>query len=153
MSSLPVREAARAVVLDRDLRVLLLHYAENGGFWTTPGGSLEPGEDYPAAVLRELHEEVGAEKVDLGDQIAERVQEHPVAGRHVRQVEKYFLVRASADGLDPSRATQPDTIRSSRWWTLAELRSTTETVYPLGLAELLAGILTHGAPRPPVILH
>ncbi|QDN54185.1 NUDIX domain-containing protein [Streptomyces sp. S1D4-20] len=149
MSSLPVREAARAVVLDADLRVLLLRYPENGGFWATAGGSLEPDEDYPAAVLRELREEVGAEKVDLDGQIAERVQEHPVSGQQVRQVERYFLVHASADGIDPSRASQPDTIRSSRWWTLAELHSSTETVDPLGLAELLA----HGTPRSPVILH
>lgn len=140
-------------MLDTDLRVLLLRYAENGGFWATPGGSLESGEGYPAAVLRELREEVGAEKVDLGEQIAERVQEHPVAGQQVRQIERYFLVRASADGIDPSKATQPDTVRSSRWWTLTELRSTTETVYPLGLAELLADIRAHGAPCPPVILH
>jgi ADP-ribose pyrophosphatase YjhB (NUDIX family) len=124
-----------------------------GGFWATPGGSLEPGEDYPAAVLRELREEVGAEKVDLGEHITERVQEHPVGGQQVRQVERYFLVRASADGIDPSKASQPDTIRSSRWWTLAELRSSTEAAYPLGLAQLLAGILDHGAPHPPVVLH
>ncbi|WP_415939922.1 hypothetical protein [Streptomyces sp. 039-1] len=34
----PVRDAARAVLLDADQRVLLLRYDENGGFWATPGG-------------------------------------------------------------------------------------------------------------------
>ncbi|MEV8527120.1 hypothetical protein AB0451_23560 [Streptomyces sp. NPDC052000] len=43
MGALPLREAARAVVLDADQRVLLLRYDENGGFWATPGDSLEPG--------------------------------------------------------------------------------------------------------------
>ncbi|MEU6351610.1 NUDIX domain-containing protein [Streptomyces sp. NPDC047072] len=152
MTTAPRREAARAVVLDADLRVLLVRYDEDAGFWATPGGSLEPGEDHPTAVLRELREEVGALKADLGDQIAERVVDHPVGGRLVRQIEKYFLVRAAAGDIDPSRATRPDSIRSSRWWTLDELRSTGETVYPHGLAQLIAGVLADGTPRRPVAL-
>ncbi|MEV5778577.1 NUDIX hydrolase [Streptomyces antimycoticus] len=51
MSTLPLREAARAVVLDSWQRVLLLAYDENGSFWAIPGGRSEPGEDYPTAVL------------------------------------------------------------------------------------------------------
>jgi ADP-ribose pyrophosphatase YjhB (NUDIX family) len=152
MSTPPLREAARAVVLDTDLRVLLLKYDENGGFWATPGGRLEPGEGYPAAVLRELGEELGAENVAVGDEVAVRIQDHLVGGQQVRQVEKYFLVWATADDMDPSRATQTDNIRASRWWTLDELRSTDETVYPLGLADLIADVLTEGAPEQPVVL-
>ncbi|MFD3381967.1 NUDIX domain-containing protein [Streptomyces sp. NPDC058697] len=60
-----MREAARAIVLDAEDRLLLLRYDENGGFWATPGGSLEDGEDYATATLRELHEELGIdEKTD-----------------------------------------------------------------------------------------
>jgi len=131
---------------------LLLAYDENGGFWATPGGSLEPGEDYPTAVLRELGEELGATNVTLIAQVAERSQDHPVRGHQVRQVEKYFLTRIEASELDPARATQTDNIRTSRWWTLQELRGTTETVYPLGLADLIADLLKHGAPEQPTVL-
>lgn len=152
MTTAPVREAARAVVLDANLRVLLVRYDEAAGFWATPGGSLEQGEDHPAAVLRELREEVGAVNVDLGEQIAERVADHAVDGRRVRQIERYFLVQAGAGDIVPSRATQPDNIRSSRWWTLDELRSTGETVYPRGLAQLITGVLTDGTPRQPIVL-
>lgn len=152
MTTVYRREAARAVVLDAHLRVLLVRYDEDGGFWATPGGGLEPGEDYPTAVLRELREEVGVLKAGLGDQIAERVVDHPVSGRLVRQVERYFLVRAAAGDVDPSRATQPDSIRSSRWWTLDELRSTGERVYPRGLAQLIAVVLAGGPPGRPVVL-
>ncbi len=152
MSTLPLRKAARAVVLDTDRRVLLLHYDENNGFWATPGGSLEPGEDYPTAVLRELREELGAEKVDLGAQIAERSKDHPVGGIRVRQVEKYFLARIALADIDPDRATQTDNIRSHRWWTLENLRTTRDTVYPLGLSELIADVLAEGPPQRPTIL-
>jgi ADP-ribose pyrophosphatase YjhB (NUDIX family) len=124
---------------------LLLRYDENDGFWATPGGSLEPGEDYTTAVIRELREELGAE-------IAERRQDHPVGGRQVRQIEKYFLVRVAPADLDPDRATRTDNIRAHRWWTLDELRTTRQTVYPLGLADLVANVLTDGTPKRPVVL-
>ncbi|MEW2615136.1 NUDIX domain-containing protein [Streptomyces sp. NPDC047880] len=152
MSAPPLRKAARAVAIDAHRRVLLLHYAEVGGFWATPGGGLEPDEDYPTAVLRELGEELGAANVTLVAQVAERCQDHAVAGQLVRQVEKYFLARIEASDVDPARATQTDNIRARRWWTLQELRDTRETVYPRGLADLIADLLSHGPPEQPTVL-
>jgi 8-oxo-dGTP pyrophosphatase MutT (NUDIX family) len=153
-STPPVREAARAIILDEDQRVLLLRYDENRGFWATPGGSLEDGEDHAAATLRELREELGIDEkaVELGVQLAERSKDHLVGGREVRQVERYFLTRVSPGDVDPARATQPDNIREYRWWTQGELRSTSETVYPLGLADLVAAVAEGRTPTQPVVL-
>ena len=56
MNRLPVRLAARVVLLDPDDRVLLMRYDDgppNGSHWTTPGGGLNEGEDYPDDALRE----------------------------------------------------------------------------------------------------
>lgn len=153
-STPPVREAARAIVLDEDQRVLLLRYDENGGFWATPGGSLEEGEDHATATLRELREELGidAATVELGMQLAERSKDHLVGGREVRQVERYFLARVSPGDVRPERATQPDNIREYRWWTQDELRSTAETVYPQGLADLIAAVAEGRTPNRPIVL-
>ncbi|MDX3761930.1 NUDIX hydrolase [Streptomyces mirabilis] len=90
--------------------------------------------------------------MELGPQLAERTKDHLVGGREVRQVELYFLARVSAADVDPARAPQPDNIRAYRWWTLAELRNTQQTVHPVGLADLVA---TGAAGRPlkqPVVL-
>jgi ADP-ribose pyrophosphatase YjhB (NUDIX family) len=154
MTPMPLRAAARVIALDGTQRVLLLRYDENGGFWATPGGSLDSGEDHIAAVRRELREELGIDegRVELGAQLAERGKDHKVGGRDVRQVERYYLAHLAAADIDPARATQPDSIRARRWWTLDELRSTRETVYPAGLSDLIAGILTAGVPERPVIL-
>ena len=153
-STPPLREAARAIVMDADDRVLLLRYDENGGFWATPGGSLEEGEDHATATLRELGEELGVDEkaVELGPQLAERTKDHLVGGREVRQVELYFLTRVSAADIDPARATQPDNIREHRWWTLTELRTAQETVYPVGLADLVAAVAAGRTPHQPVVL-
>ncbi len=49
------RVAAIATYADR----ILLHRAETDPFWSLPGGSIRPGESSPAALHREMQEELG----------------------------------------------------------------------------------------------
>jgi len=53
-----------AVVVDDD-RLLLVRRAQppSAGFWSVPGGRVEPGETLAQAVVRELAEETGLEGV------------------------------------------------------------------------------------------
>ncbi|MET7778065.1 NUDIX domain-containing protein [Streptomyces mirabilis] len=152
MPSLQLREAARVIVLDSDNRVLLLSYAENGGFWATPGGSLEPGETYQAAALRELREELGVTEVSLGPELAVRTKEHLVGGKPARQVERYFVTVVAPGTVDSALATQPDAIRAWRWWTITDIRETSQTIYPAGLANLVSRFLQDGPPSAPAEL-
>ncbi|MHB1431145.1 MAG: NUDIX hydrolase [Streptosporangiaceae bacterium] len=152
MTTPALREAARAILLDPDDRVMLLRYDENGGFWATPGGSLEPGETPRQAVIRELREELGVSHVDLGPHLATRTKDHQVAGRDVRQAEQYYLARVRPENVDPQSAANPDNIQEWRWWSLAELTATSQTVYPAELTELLRGILASGPPPAPLTL-
>lgn len=51
-------------LIDRDSRVLLAQRPEGksmAGLWEFPGGKVEPGETPEAALVRELHEELGIE--------------------------------------------------------------------------------------------
>ncbi len=148
----PLREAARAIVLGPDDRVMLLRYDENGGFWATPGGSLEPGETHRQAVVRELREELGIRHVALGPHLATRTKDHPVAGQDVRQAEHYYLARVQPENVQPQSAANPDNIQEWRWWTLAELTATCQTVYPAGLADVVRDILASGPPAAPLTL-
>ena len=55
---------AAVVLIDPDGRILLAQRPEGksmAGLWEFPGGKVEPGESPEAALVRELHEELGIE--------------------------------------------------------------------------------------------
>ena len=60
------RLAARAVLMDGDGRVALMH-ARVSNYYKLPGGGVEEGEDMHLALAREIMEEVGAKAEVLGD--------------------------------------------------------------------------------------
>ena len=80
------RHAARAFVLDGERRVLLLrwqHPLTGEVWWITPGGRIDEGENAPAAIRRELVEEIGLD-VDPGRVVWTREHVLLLTGRIVQ---------------------------------------------------------------------
>ena len=62
MTDLPVRIVVAVALVDIDGRVLIAQRPEGkamAGLWEFPGGKLQDGETPEAALIRELHEELG----------------------------------------------------------------------------------------------
>jgi len=145
---LPLREGVRAVVLDDDDRILLVHFQfPDWTLWATPGGGVEPGETLDVAIRRELHEEVGLVDVELGPIIWERTHIFPFAefsGQH----EKFFLVRTSTNVISPSFSQQEllaERLTAARWWSVREIREASDERFaPRQLASLLVTLLQQG---------
>ena len=141
------RPSSRLLVINSDHRVLLFRFNHKIGpwagrtFWATPGGGLDPGESYEEAARRELLEETGLRRDDIGPQVAQRMAQFQTPeGELITADERFFLVRV--EGLDVSdahwTALEREVMAEHRWWSLSELRDTTEQVWP----EDLAGLLT-----------
>jgi ADP-ribose pyrophosphatase YjhB (NUDIX family) len=147
---LPLREGVRAVVLDDDDRILLVHFQfPDWTLWATPGGGVEPGETLDVAIRRELLEEVGLVDVELGPIIWERTHIFPFAefsGQH----EKFFLVRTSTNVISPSFSQQEllaERLTAARWWSVQEIREASDERFaPRQLASLLETLLRQGPP-------
>jgi 8-oxo-dGTP pyrophosphatase MutT (NUDIX family) len=171
-STLPWREAVRAVVLDPDLRILMVHFDFvhtdiPNGFWACPGGGKDPGESDEVALRRELREEIGLDIDDIGRPIWDKNYTWP-AGPFSGQHDVFYLVRT--DAFDPmgtlgARALKAEHVDGIRWWDWDELQATEArfagadpatpgyTVFsPRSIVTLLRDLHDYGRPGKPVIL-
>lgn len=151
--SLRIRSSARLIVIDKAHRVLLFRFRHKTGalagqdHWATPGGGLEPGENYEQAAVRELREETGMTMLPPDQYVAERrfVLQLP-DGEHVISNERYFVVRTESTHVRDSQRTSHEkrVMAEHKWWSLEELRTTTDIVWPKELATWLLSAIKEG---------
>jgi ADP-ribose pyrophosphatase YjhB (NUDIX family) len=150
------RDAARALVLDPDDRVLLVHFEnpDTGAvFWTTPGGGLDPGEGFEDGLRRELREETGLGEVAFGPVVWKRREVFEWGGKTLDQRERIVLVRVPRFAPRPELSAEQlaaEGVDGIRWWTLGEIERSGELFYPTRLAHFLRRLLEHGPPAAPI---
>ncbi|SBT37696.1 NUDIX hydrolase [Micromonospora narathiwatensis] len=148
------RRAARVLLVDASDRVLLFAGTDPGrpghAYWFTPGGGLRPGESPAEGAARELAEETGLRLAPaaLGVPVRAETVEFPFDGVWYRQEQEFFLVRVPSWEVDTAGFDEIEraSVSGHRWWSAAELAATVERYYPPDLPELLARVLTGGAP-------
>ena len=115
-----------AIVLDEEDRVLLGRAAAQDpswhrDYWEFPQGGLQEGESEEAAVLRELQEEIGTDRVEILARSGRLYhydwsKEH--RGKH-GQEQRYFLLRLTElTNLTP----EPEEFSELRWVSWDQLR-------------------------------
>jgi 8-oxo-dGTP pyrophosphatase MutT (NUDIX family) len=144
------RTAARLIVQNGLGGVLLVRFQGDGEhWWATPGGGLDGDESLAEAAHREAVEELGVPVV-LRDEVWRRTATFTsLSGVLTEQTEHYFRAEVNDNHISPDlRRLRDEGVTDVRWWTLDEMSTTKETIYPDGLCDLLAGLPDHpvGAP-------
>jgi 8-oxo-dGTP pyrophosphatase MutT (NUDIX family) len=161
MAETPVfRPTARLLVVDPDDRVLLFSSAnaDGGTWWFTPGGGIHRGETVTQAAVRELSEETGfaCAEDELGPVVA--TSSALWRGDHDRTLflgaHSFFFLRVPKPVIDTGGQEEFERsfITGHRWWTLDELRTTTDDVRPPVLADLLGRLVGGDIPDRPIRL-
>jgi len=157
VSELRLRQAARAIVLDPDDRILLVRFSfdhPEREVWAAPGGGIAEGETDEEAVRRELVEEAGLEAAELGPMIW--IRTHVVSfgrGRWDGQQERYFVVRSPCFEPGPHMSwaeLRTEGVTAIRWWTLDELEAAEELFAPRRLPALARSLIEDGPPSEPI---
>ena len=107
-------------------------------------GNCDPGEPEEVSAARELQEETGFLVDVVGAPVHLRRTRFEFEGSTYDQEEHFFVAAVEVLQLDDSGWTDVErrVIVEHRWWALAELRTTGQTVYPEELADLLTELLT-----------
>ncbi len=140
----------RALVIDDDDHVLLVHFdAEGrwvpGGFWSCPGGGMEPGEEPEAALRRELWEEVGLADPDVQGAVWRLTRFFELHGFD-GQTDVTYLVRTPRFEPRPQVDLEAEGVSGVRWFSPAELAQGAVTFSPRDLEDQLARVLADGVP-------
>lgn len=139
------RTTVRVLLTDDAGRTLLFEDSDPGlgdaRWWVTPGGGIDEGENEVEAAVREVSEETGL-RLDpsaLLGPVARRHVVHGYTDRVIEQDEAFYLARVPHFEVDTSAHTPDEklTLQQHRWWTMEELRSTDDWVWPNELVELL----------------
>ncbi|MGW4552468.1 NUDIX hydrolase [Streptomyces sp. NPDC004365] len=145
--TLTERWTSRVLLVDDDDRLLLLCGRDprrpGARWWFTVGGAVEEGESYLQAAVREVLEETALRlPVErLGPVVWTRQAIFSVDGRGFDQYEEYRVARVTpAEAREMNIGTE-EARYGHRWWSMAELATTAETVRPKKMASLLPGVL------------
>lgn len=155
-------ESARALLVDPQDRVLLMRLASGRvaleptasrqTFWLTPGGSLQSGESFENALLREIFEETGLRLSHPGQWIWTSPKRIVRDGRSVDTLARVYIQRVPSFEPMPTALTveERESFCEFRWWSIDEIAASSETFVPRQLAFLLKPLLTSAWPAEPL---
>lgn len=162
----PVRRSVRVVLLNDRRQVLLLCMDDprmrsvgesyRGRFWTLIGGQIERDETVLQAAAREVFEETGIREADVEFGPVVWFEELDLVMRDgpTRVKQQFVVGRTSASTLTLAHLTEeePEVVKRIAWFSLEEVRTSAETIYPVLLPLHLPRIIAGDYPEQPLDL-
>ncbi len=168
MAQLPVRNSVR-VLLFNEKQELLLICAEDPNtttmagkkygrrFWFTVGGQIEKGETLEEAAYREIFEETGIVQsdVELGPIVWYGAFDLIVFGTPSHLKQRFIVAHTRQNVITHAHLTQEEqaVVKESGWFSLEQIRTCPEVIYPVLLPHYLPPILAKKYPKEPLELN
>jgi 8-oxo-dGTP pyrophosphatase MutT (NUDIX family) len=155
---LPVRRAARVLLVDPENRVLLFRSGprpDGHAYWYPVGGEVEAGESFESAVVREAAEETGLVGLELGPEVLARRFVFPWREVVYDAQERWWLARVPpfSPEFDGMEQLEIGEFSDCRWLSLSDLaavRAAGDILTPANLLELLPPWLAGEYPAEPI---
>ena len=160
MSNLEIRNSIKIILLNPENKILLIGTDDssikdkdggyNGRFWQMIGGKIEEGEDVITAAQRELFEETGlsANDVQFGKIVWKGELVLVMGGIETLIKQRFIIAKTTKTSVTMENLTPEEKpiAKSLKWFSVEEIKNSSEIVYPVGLDEYLSDLLQNGVP-------
>ena len=119
-----VIDAAGGLVFNEENEILLIH---RRSFWDLPKGKVDRGEEIPAAAIREVEEETGVSRIEMGDFIQRTY--HTYRGKNNQRILKqthWYRMNAPKQPLVPQAE---EDIEVAEWMSATDFFNENRQVY------------------------
>lgn len=139
------RNSSRAIVLNDKNEIFLFQYVfdyfKDGNIVRiTPGGGLEPGEDYEDALRREINEEMGIFLKEVPQSSYYRDATYTLKnGENVIAHELFYVIHIESMNLSFRGWTESEKIRmkKGKWWSREEIEKSADEFFAKEILRLL----------------
>lgn len=145
------------VVLNSEQRVFLIKAIDPADpfappWWEIPGGGMDPGETSAETAARELEEEAGIVRAEVGPVVWTQSVQFTFAGLFFDQDEFIHVAWTDQTELAATRLESLEAMafQEARWWTLDEVVNAETAFLPPRLPELLPALVAGELPDPPL---
>lgn len=161
---IPIRNSIKILLINPEKQLLLM-CAEDpktrskdgsyyGRFWFPVGGQIEASETALQAATRELFEETGLQEheVTFGPIVWFGEFEMILSGTLTRLKQQFIVAHTHQKSTSLQYLTEAEkcVIKQSRWFSLNEIRTHDEVIYPVVLKDYVSDILHEKYPQQPI---
>jgi len=126
----------------------------NQRFWCTIGGGIEPGETIEHAALREIFEETGITKdaIKLGPIVWYGDVTLILKGVVTTLAESFIVAKTTTHNVVLHNLTEDerDVVKGLIWFSLNDIKNSSEVIFPILLPQYLPDILAGNYPEQPI---
>lgn len=140
-----------------DFDISTLDGKRNKRFWCTIGGAIDCNETVEQTALREIFEETEIEEsaIKLAPVVWHSKADVIFKGKPTHLDELFIVAKKHIKDVFLCKPTQDEqaAVKKLQWFSLEDIKQSSEIIFPVNLAKLLPDVLLGYYPKKPVAIH